>query len=60
MKKLSFFVLACLIYGPVNADIYKIFWPEENMADPENNPEDTSWQSIKITNISSNTVIDGS
>ena len=60
MKKLSFFVIACLIYGPVNADIYKIFWPEENMADPENNPEDTSWQSIKITNISSNTVIDGS
>ena len=60
MKKISFFVIACLIYGPVNADIYKIFWPEENMADPENNPEDTSWQSIKITNISSNTVIDGS
>ena len=53
-------MIACLIYGPVNADIYKIFWPEENMADPENNPEDTSWQSIKITNISSNTVIDGS
>jgi len=44
---------------PAQADIYQIFWPEENLADPENDPSDTSWQNIKITNISSNTVVDG-
>ncbi len=54
------FVLAAFIANMSSADIYQIYWPEENMADPENNPNDTSWQAVKITNVSSNTVIDGS
>ena len=55
-------LFAILLFTPQNvfADIYQIFWPEENLADPENDPDDTSWQAVKITNISSNTVIDGS
>ena len=55
-------LLSVLLLNPqiLHADIYQIFWPEENLADPENNPNDTSWQAVKITNISSNTVIDGS
>ena len=54
------FILAAFIANMASADIYQIYWPEENMADPENNPNDTSWQAVKITNVSSNTVIDGS
>ena len=53
-------IISSAIYAlPAQADIYQIFWPEENLADPENNPNDKSWQNIKITNISSNTVVDG-
>lgn len=60
IRNITFF--AILLFTPQNvfADIYQIFWPEENLADPENDPDDTSWQAVKITNISSNTVIDGS
>jgi hypothetical protein len=53
-------VLICSLAQTASADIYQIFWPEENLADPQNNPNDNSWQAVQITNISSNTVIDGS
>ena len=54
MKKLSLFMSACLIYGPVQADIYKVFWPEENMRGT------SGWDAVKIVNVSSNTILDGS
>jgi len=58
MKK-SILLLAFIIPALAHADIYKLYWTEENLADPENNPDDTSWQSFKLINVSSHTVIDG-
>ena len=55
-----FLAFSAFSVSEVDADIYKIYWPQENIADPVNNPDDKSWQAIQITNTSSNTVIDGS
>lgn len=61
MKKVFLLSLVLLFsVSNVGADTYKIYWPQENLADPENDPNDTSWQAVQITNTSSNTVIDGS
>jgi hypothetical protein len=46
--------LIAMIASPVNADIYKVFWPEENQKGS------AGWDAVKIVNISSNTILDGS
>jgi len=45
---------AIMLAGSASADIYKVFWPEEMM---QGIP---GWDAVKIVNISSNTVLDGS
>jgi hypothetical protein len=54
MKKILKIVILTMIASPVNADIYKVFWPEESMQGSE------GWDAVKIVNISSNTILDGS
>ena len=54
MKKIFFIALALSAGTQLNADIYKVFWPEENMQGS------SGWDAVKIVNISSNTVLDGS
>ena len=50
--------LTCIILvgsiNQANADIYKVFWPEENQKGS------AGWDAVKIVNISSNTILDGS
>ena len=50
--------LTCIILAgsinQANADIYKVFWPEENQKGS------AGWDAVKIVNISSNTILDGS
>ena len=51
------FLICIILAGSVNqanADIYKVFWPEENQKGT------AGWDAVKIVNISSNTVLDGS
>ena len=45
---------AIMLAGSASADIYKVFWPEESQKDT------SGWDTVKIVNISSNTVLDGS
>jgi hypothetical protein len=47
-------LVAIMLAGSASADIYKVFWPEENMQGS------SGWDAVKIVNISSNTVLDGS
>jgi len=54
MKKILKIILLTLIASPVNADIYKVFWP---MVSEKDSP---TYNAVKIVNISSNTVLDGS
>jgi hypothetical protein len=54
MKKILKIILLTMIASPVNADIYKVFWPA---TDTKGSP---GYNAVKIVNISSNTVLDGS
>ncbi|MDA8853029.1 YadA C-terminal domain-containing protein [Amylibacter sp.] len=54
MKKILKIILLTMIASPVNADIYKVFWPT---TDTKGSP---AYNAVKIVNISSNTVLDGS
>jgi len=45
---------AIMLTSSASADIYKVFWPEENMQGT------SGWDAVKIVNISSNTLLDGS
>ena len=45
---------AIMLSGSASADIYKVFWPEENQQGS------AGWDAVKIVNISSNTILDGS
>ena len=47
-------LVASMLASSASADIYKVFWPEEMMQDT------SGWDTVKIVNISSNTVLDGS
>ena len=54
MKKIFSIALALSVGTQLNADIYKVFWPEENMQGS------AGWDAVKIVNVSSNTILDGS
>ena len=50
---INFSLILFLIPISASADIYKIFWPEENQRG------NSGWDSVKIINVSSNTALDG-
>jgi hypothetical protein len=54
MMRNCYILLLALTPQIAFADIYKVFWPEENQRGT------AGWDAVKIVNISSNTILDGS
>jgi hypothetical protein len=54
MKRILTIMFAMIASTQLHADIYKVFWPEENQRGS------SGWDAVKIVNISSNTILDGS
>ena len=54
MRKSTFILVLGLTSQAAFADIYKVYWPEENQRGT------AGWDAVKIVNISSNTILDGS